>query len=218
LTKGHIWPDWLKNYLPNNSTAHDVVVGKVHTFQPDPKIIIPAVSRTVRQGRAGSTKPRNTCVKCNGGWMSRIEASALEPTVRLIYGERFDLDMQSQRKVASLICLTTIRAEFANQNTIAIPQSDREWIRTNGEPPPMWRIWIAKYSGNNPGDHWCRHIGIRLTSSPQDVAGAQKCNTQTTTLVWGRLCAHAYSSTYLPDFLGYDFPLAKIWPLSGYRP
>ncbi|OIQ73474.1 hypothetical protein GALL_448880 [mine drainage metagenome] len=46
--------------------------------------------------------------------------------------------------------------------------------------------------------------------------GADYCNTQCTTLVIGKLCAHLFSSTVQP-VLGYEgISLTRIWPPSGF--
>jgi hypothetical protein len=36
---------------------------------------------------------------------------------------------------------------FMETGRIAIPDSDREWIRLNEGPPPDWKVWIAKILG-----------------------------------------------------------------------
>jgi hypothetical protein len=214
VTKGHIWPDWLSKVLPRVGTHNEQVVGAVHTFEP--KMKGPEFKRVVRPGHAGGRKPRNSCADCNGGWMSRIEQRAKAYATPLIQGTTCALDERGQRALAALLCLITVRTEFAELNTISVSKEDRDWLREKMEPPPLWQIWIARYIGTEPENHWCRHFGMQLVPSPDVKLETPECNTQTTTLVLGQLCAHAFSSSVFPEFSGYKTPLCRIWPLAGW--
>jgi len=152
----------------------------------------------------------------NGGWMSQIENNSKAYATRLIHGAEHILDPKGQKALATLLCLITIRVEFTELNTLSVTSDDRTWLRENLEPPPLWQIWIARYIGNQLESHWCRHYGMQLVSSPDDHAGPGECNTQTTTLVLGQLCAHTFSSSVFPEFSGYKGTLFKIWPISGF--
>jgi hypothetical protein len=118
--------------------------------------------------------------------------------------------------MAALFCLITVRAEFSELSTLSVSVDDRTWLREKMEPPPLWQIWIARYVGIEPETHWCRHVGMQLVSSPDVKLDTHECNTQTTTMVLGELCAHAFSSSVFPEFSGYKTPLCRIWPLSGW--
>ncbi len=51
------------------------------------------------------------------------------------------------------------------------------------------------------------------TSLKAVTAGPEYSNTQVTTLIVGKLCAHLFSSTVWTDFPGYEEPkLSSIWP------
>src|SRR5215207_4394777 len=213
LTKGHIWPEWFGTVLTLNAPHHEQAVGEVHTFVP--RMRTPPVHRRIRQGHAGSRKPRNTCAECNGSWMSRIEQAAIPVAAPLMRGDAVLLDTIGQRLLASLLCLITIRVEFTDPATLATPKEERDWLRLRGEPPPNWKIWLARYAGEEPHQHWCRHNGLEIVDSPETPEGGYtpKCNTQTTTLVFGELCAHVYSSSVWTDFRGYEgVRLSRIWP------
>lgn len=76
---------------------------------------------------------------------------------------------------------------------------------------------MALYDGEHPEDHWSRHFGLRVVSSPDEVYGPHKCNTQITTMVIGKLCMHLVSSSVMPVPKGYSgVSLANIWPPSQY--
>jgi hypothetical protein len=214
LTKGHVWPDWLNNILPRTATHHEVVTGEFSTFTPE----VPVTPKTqmLRQGHARARKPRNTCSSCNSGWMSQIEDDVIPTATHLIKDEAFMLDDRQQCKLAAFLCLISMRLEFSGHMR-ATPASDHQYLMKNRKPPASWLIWIAKYAGDKPDEHWSRYSAVLLGSTPADKVGPEYCNTQCTTLVMGKLCAHLYSSTQMP-IEGYEgIRLTRIWPLTGWR-
>jgi hypothetical protein len=214
LTKGHVWPAWLNRLLPVTATHHEQIVGKFETFTPT--IPGPEYSVETRQGHARTRKPRNTCERCNTGWMSRIEDAAIEPITPLIFGVDVPLRMDDQRAIAALLCLINMRLEFLGDFR-AIPPSDRSTFRQTGLPPAGWYIWLAKFTGKRADDLVSRYNALMagMLTQPESI-GPEHCNTQVTTLVIGQLCAHLFRSSFVP-FIGYDDArLAKIWPLTGY--
>jgi hypothetical protein len=211
-TKGHIWPEWFSRYLPPKASHHIDSVGELVTFSSSAEGPTPLTK--IRQGPAGSRKPRNTCLSCNGGWMSRLEQANMNQMGALVLGKPTLLRTIDQWLLSSLLCLITIRLEFTDPQMQAVPVQDRRALMKTGAPPhDTWRIWIANYAGDNPEDHWTRHLGMQLVSSPNEVSRPHKCNAQTTTIVIGKLCAHIASSSVVPVPLGYTgIELANIWP------
>lgn len=210
LTKGHIWPEWIKKFLPTVAHSHVHTVGSTDPLDPSGGKGI--VRRRVRQGHAGSRKLRNTCKSCNSGWMSRLENAAMPVAGPLIQNQGRLIQTFEQRILAAFLCLITLRVEFTNLSTQTTTSEDREWLMKNFEPPEHWKIWIANYVGKDPEVDWCRHFGMDLVFNPVHDGKPPKCNTQTTTIVIGHLCAHIFSSTAL-DVRGYEplnFP--PIWP------
>jgi hypothetical protein len=214
LTKGHVWPEWFGNVLPLDAPNHTQITGEIRTFTPI--AARPRRSEKIRQGHAGSRKPRNTCGDCNGGWMSRLENAAIPFMTPVMLGQACIVAPFAQRFIAALLCLITIRVEFLHRSTQAVPVEDRVWLMNKFEPPPNWKIWLARYGGDRAHEHWCRHHGIEIASSLDERDGPYTCNTQVTTLVLGKLCAHIFSSTVWDDFAGYEgVHLTPIWPPSN---
>ncbi|MGY4428494.1 hypothetical protein ACVWWO_000971 [Bradyrhizobium sp. F1.13.1] len=178
----------------------------------------PARREKLRQGHTGSRKPRNTCLKCNGGWMSRLEQANIYTLSRLITGKSCLITPIDQWLLASLFCLITIRLEFTDVQMQGVPREDRFTLMLRGHPPfKTWRIWIAQYIGANPEDHWGRHFGLQMVSSPDDAPRPHKCNTQVTTMVIGKLCFHAVSSSVMGVPQGYEgVDIHQIWPTSNF--
>jgi hypothetical protein len=209
LTKGHVWPDWLNTILPKTATHHEQETGKFNTFETS----VPGPDHTVSiaEGHARSRKPRNTCVRCNGGWMSVMEDRARPCGTRLILDIPQLMDLNDQDAIASLLALITMRLEFLGLLRGISPQ-DRDWLRYYREPSNDWKIWIAAFGGDDGDQHWSRTYAAQLESKPTDKVGLEYCNVRVTTLVIGKLCAHLFYSPII-DFQGYEgISLTQIWP------
>jgi hypothetical protein len=209
LTKGHIWPDWLNKILPKTATHHEQETGKFNTFEST--VPGPAHSVRIGQGHARTRKPRNTCVTCNGGWMSLIEGRARPSGTRLILDSPQLMDLNDQTAIASLLTLITMRLEFLGDMR-AIQNQERDWLRAHREPSKDWKIWISAFGGDDGDQHWSRSYAAQLESKPTDRVGLEYCNVRVTTLVIGKLCAHLFYSPII-DFQGYEgISLTQIWP------
>jgi hypothetical protein len=209
-TKGHIWPDWFNKVLPQKSTHHEQELGKFSTF--DLRAYPLPHAKKIRQGSARSRKPRNTCSACNGGWMSRIEGSAIPFATPLILGNQLSvIPPYGQRTVAAFLSLMAMRLEFTGV-TRAVSQEDRDFLRHYREPSNRWKIWLATYVGEKPEEHWSKNYAMLFSPEPTDVVTPDKCNVYVSTMVIGKLCAHMFYS-YIIDFPGYNgVHLAQIWP------
>jgi hypothetical protein len=142
--------------------------------------------------------------------MRRIEEATMPFLGPLLLGKPQLLDTFSQRLLATFLCLVCMRIEITS-GMKAIPATDREWLMTHFEPPPEWKIWIARYEGAPRMDQ--RYSAIQIASSPDVPRGVEFFNTQVTSLTIGHLYAHIFSSTHWRNFGGYKgIELARIWP------
>jgi hypothetical protein len=216
LTKGHVWPKWLDQILPRTAIQHEQETGKFYTF--DPKVSGPAYELKIRSGHARSRKPRNTCLRCNSGWMSGIESWAKYFSQPLILGYAPVLPPIGQFSIAALLCLITTRLEFLG-DIQTVTTEDRDWLRYYREPSANWKVWIARFDGEDGDQHLSRTYAVQHTSRPTDEIGAAYCDTRFSTLVIGQLCAHIlYSHDIdLVSKMGYTgIELIQLWPASGF--
>jgi hypothetical protein len=195
------------------ATHHEQETGRFYTFTSDVKG--PEHAINTRQGSVRSRKPRNTCARCNGGWMSTIESFAKQPAIPLIQGIDSLLTITDQFRLASLLCLISIRLQYLGIMR-AVTVEDADWLRYYREPSPDWAIWITRFAGTNPDDHSARYYAIQLDPLSTDKVGPEYCNVQVATLVIGQLCAHLFYSPVM-QFFGYDgIELCQIWPQTGF--
>src|SRR5262249_54431600 len=154
----------------------------------------------VARGHARTRKPRNTCLRCNGGWMSVIEGRARQVGARLVLDLPQILSLSDQEALASLLTLIAMRLEFLGDMT-AISDQERDWLRYYREPTNDWKIWIGVFGGDDGDEHWSRTYAAQMDSKPTDKVGPEYCNVRVTTLVMGKLCAHLFYSPVI-DFQG----------------
>lgn len=212
-TKGHVWPDWLGQVLPMTATHHEQETGQFYTFMPDVKG--PTYEKRIKQGPVRSRKPRNTCGRCNSGWMSAIEGLAKPSLLPLIKGEPGVLTVPEQFWVASLLCLISLRLPYLGIFR-AVTIEDVDWLRYYREPSENWCVMLAHFAGEKADDHAARYFAIQLNHKSTDKVGPEYCNLQVATLVLGQFCAHVFYSPVMafPGYEGID--LCQIWPPTGF--
>jgi hypothetical protein len=188
LSKEHLWSKWTRQLVKHDALQHE---HKNQVFR------ITGIDRTERTygGDARNRGIRAVCKECNSGWMSSIEEWARPALEPLIKGEHAFLDHDSQRAVATWIAMKAMVAEYFDPSRVAIPLSERQFLRDHRKPPEAnWRIWIGNFARDKWAGHWAHsYMGIAplesIANRPPEVA-----NTQTTTFVVGKLYAHIFSS------------------------
>lgn len=214
LTKGHVWPRWIRSLLSSDITHHTQILGQFASFEPRIAVKDKNFSKH-HQGHAASRKPRNTCRKCNGGWMSQIEGSAKVIVAPLIYGERFVINSIAQISLSTFICLVSIRFDLLLKDS-SISSYERLWIMKNFTPSKNWKIWIAYYGGNDFDSHWARAYSAKLLSTPPNKSDTIEETVHISTMVIGRLCTHIMYCRSERIRNVYRIRLCQIWPPSFY--
>jgi hypothetical protein len=192
LTKEHIWPKWLNPYLPKNVVNHEIYF---ETIFPDRS----KHETEIRSGSVQSGRVRRVCLSCNTGWMSDLQEETKPILLPLILGEDSTLTHKSQSTLSAWIAMLTMVAEFLDKTgtRIAISRNDRMFLKTNLAAPPSMKIWIGYYKRDKWLGVWA-HATFPIRSeenAPQrSELGVDFPNTQTTTIVIGKLYAHILSS------------------------
>ena len=211
LTRQHIWPRWLMKINQPHVTSHTQISAGARYDTPDTI----TVSGKLRQGHSGTRTVRKICKACNNGWIERLEEKIRAPLTKTMAGESIVLDAKLRHDFATWVTLVSMMAEFTDLNTISIPLNDHHFMYENGEPPPEWKIWIARYVGDQHDRFVLRHYAMQLADFPNVLVEPHKCDTQVTTFVLGQFCVHTFRSTILgrpnmPDYEVVNMP--RIWP------
>lgn len=215
VTVEHIWPKWLRRYVPPAL--------KKHTYAGI--LVDRAGSERIARTWSGDPTSRGikaVCEKCNNGWMSQLEERAKPILIRLLSGGTRVLSREDQTILASWSAMHIMVAEHFEPEKSAIPSTDHRYLWQTGLAPDTWKIWIGNYRRGKWVGYWVHHaLAIDEDYVSYSSEGSiARGNTQTTTFIVGQLYIHAFSSSSMPSLssrfnlgpLGIQ-KLAQIWPI-----
>ncbi|MBM0228216.1 hypothetical protein [Micromonospora sp. ATA51] len=133
ITNEHIWPDWLRDYLPavrqpGHSERWSSAAGRDRWRQP----ILTAKVRVV-------------CDGCNNGWMSQLEEAAKPIVGPMVVGQAVELDATAQQIVANWVALKGLVAVHTSNVEQPIPEPHYRRVHAfEGAPPNTMRVWIGR--------------------------------------------------------------------------
>ncbi|WP_428385370.1 hypothetical protein [Nevskia ramosa] len=185
VTKEHLWPDWLKNYIPIDSSSH------THTTQMSRLNYNTGMVREspiikIQSGNLMAQKLRIVCDICNNEWMSRLQESAKPLLIPFIKGEWLDLNLHERGIVSAWLTMYTMVYEFKHPPTIVASFEDRNLFRERVLPPYNWFFWIGLNDGLWDKAH---HKGLGLVDQLSKEI-PEKCNIQSTTIALNKLILH----------------------------
>jgi hypothetical protein len=213
MTYEHVWPDWLKQYVPQTLPRHGEFTGEIFKDHSTSKV----------KSWAGDPQSRRlpvVCGRCNGGWMKDLQDATKPILLPLLDAKVSFITSYQQKLLAAWVTMCVMTAEYYMPELAAIPFGDREYLRLYREPPKEWRIWIGRYLRGRWKGYWIHHSVPLVENIPEagDDA-ASRPNTQTTTFIVGQIYIHAFSSA-LPNItskwrLDAQGPtiLAQLWPV-----
>jgi hypothetical protein len=192
LTKEHIWAKWLNPYLPKYIVNHTI---SFETIFPDRLVH----ETQLRSGSVQSGRLRRVCRSCNTGWMSNLQEETKPILLPLILGQNSNLHRKAQSILSSWIAMFAMVAEFLDktETRVAISPEDRLFLKTNLTAPPNMKIWIGYYERDKWPGVWF-HATFPISDQShvprRSLLGVDFPNTQTTTIVIGKLYIHVLSS------------------------
>jgi hypothetical protein len=134
--------------------------------------------------------------------MSTLQNRAKPIVLRLIQGDRVILGAEEQKIVAAWCAMSVMTSDFFNPTRQAVPQAHRDYFRASLLPPSdTWKIWLGFYERKNWLPHWVKN-SMPVSYDDGDIAteiaddGVPMPNTQSTTLIFGKLYVHAFSSVF----------------------
>jgi hypothetical protein len=221
LSKEHVWPEWTHKFLSRDAEPINVRAN----YAVDVNAPIASLEeRRLKQGEVKTLQVRVVCREhCNGGWMSRLEEEAVPILTPLIKGEGIHLGAQEQRTLAAWITKTAMIFEFADHKRVSSSPEHRRFLMQSGEPPTGWKIWIAKYRGEDWKTKAFRSsTALKIDGLDVHVIDRKlhpPMNTQAITFGVGQLLVQVISTTV--PFLFFDVDskfepyTPQIWPFKS---
>jgi hypothetical protein len=196
LTKEHLYADWLGEHIPSRVDMHGI-----HFVIVNPQTT--SESSRIWPGDTHARKIRRVCGVCNSGWMSQLQEATKPYLLPMLKGETTTISRRAQKTVSAWATMFTMTSEFLGNSDefVAIPQSQRDYVRLNRRTPRGWRIWIGRYRWAKGVERWTHHVMCLADDGEQRLAGdtSEPPNTQTTTICIGNhLVIHVMSSAVGP--------------------
>jgi hypothetical protein len=214
VTKEHMWPDWLRNYIPRAKSKFYSRSGILFRSRTDAKIVL-------HHGDPHSGRIRCVCRTCNSGWMSVLQSRTKPILIPLLRGDRYSLRKREQGILAAWVTMFAMVAEFRlrSGDLAAISKDERRRFMETQRPLHNWKIWIGAIGDENWKGRYT-HTTLPVYSSGEIVKRTNNTvpipNTQTTTFVVNKLYVHAISSSVV-DLHKQQIStrlVQRIWPLT----
>jgi len=136
LTREHVWGLWLTRLLKAE-------LFRVVTEEPSKAFI-------ARLTNAIDMKARAVCKRCNGGWMSKLEAT-FQPIVEPLITQRElrkDIPIPDLMLIATWAAKSAMVLERASHKAKRIyTREQRRYLMDHLRPPHGVAVWLARYSG-----------------------------------------------------------------------
>jgi hypothetical protein len=216
-TREHIWADWLREYIPKTQLSHTAAESIIN---PDFTV---EETRKRWGGDPRSRRLRIVCGPCNHHWMSDLQTAVKPTLIPLIEGKGAFLSKEAQQTLAAWSAMTMICAEYFYPHRATTAVTARRWLFKHKLAPREFRIWVGNYERKSWIGHWV-HNSMRITENERIEGwaihsdGTPRANTQTVTLVVGRLFIHAFNCPF-PEILEskklvkpIEDSLVQIWP------
>lgn len=162
-TKEHIWPNWLGGYIPRKSTnrTHRGSFAYISRMTENSAPFRWSIeSRKKENGDPHTQKLKVVCANCNNGWMSRLQEECKPIIVRCMDGVDISLSHHEASVLSAWATMFTMVVEFKHLPTVAVPQSDRNYLHQTQGTPKNWLVWIGRYDGkrwNGTFNHFGLH-------------------------------------------------------------
>jgi hypothetical protein len=150
--------------------------------------------------------------------MSQLQEAAKPILIPFLQGRWTTLGKNEQTIIAAWATMFTMVIEYAHEETIAVTQEERSFLKEHRRPPQGWHVWLGRFLGSRrQGTFWHRSLGLNVPQPPDGVT--VKGNTQITIFAAGNLFVQTFSSTAPGLKIGpvrnaaRSFGLQRIWPV-----
>lgn len=200
ITNEHVWPLWARELLGGGPSSVTGYRSKEEHFG--------SVQFCVKATDTG-LKVNAVCrVRCNSGWMAKLEDAARVVLAPIIRGDAFvTFNAEGRRLVALWGLKTAMVLELTSKDSLYFDQQDREALRALYEPPDWLMVWVGRYSGANMTSGFGVKLDYSASVGQERVGFSALCSTITI----GQLCVQVLSLRPPKSFVGATFKFNEGW-------
>lgn len=173
MSREHIWPDWAYDLLPK-SKGYGRALIQYRQGHDDARVH----NHVERQGSITTSRFRVVCVKCNTGWMSRLETAVKPMMTSMIGGHLAFLTPDDTEIVRSWIFLKLAVLDRSDTADSAFRPNMLRAFYEGRTVPPELTIWIAR-CGQPPWGSCFRAHTATVGDSPTPPASDGMRNVKT---------------------------------------
>jgi hypothetical protein len=206
-SREHLWPDWLRK---------EAAIGEPFEFRIEQE-----ADGVETQDVTFNTLPftqtvRAVCVRCNGGWMSMIEANARPILFDLIYGRGRTLDRAERRKLATWAFLKACVFDETHPRERVVPAAHRERLfRYKQVPATGLAVWLGTYEAKEVGHYAYQGLRVGVPEGPAPEGPTIYIVTISVGMLIVQVAGSLLSYPSFDDLLvPAELHVAKIWPTS----
>lgn len=213
VTKEHLWGSWSRKLARATFPATEHIVTRFVAGEISPALVAPGP--LTRAGSPRSLTLKVVCRACNNGWMKENVDAAIPLLKRLHDGIWWNLLDEERTVLAVWAIQLTCTWEWADRDTIAVPQKERNHLRMYHTPSPYWAVFAGRFSSLTNNDYVFHR---RLDLSPTSALNCYP-RSQITTITFGDLIMQTYYGEagfpFNPDAYPRSLGLHPLWPLSN---
>ncbi|WP_139139266.1 hypothetical protein [Sphingobium phenoxybenzoativorans] len=178
LSKEHIWAKWAHQIIPSSPFS------TIKSVSGD--IISEAKKINKDQRRQGGTKNITTgriCMKCNSGWMSRLENEIKNTFSPLIQGHPVKLERHDLSKIFRYVCVKVCVIDSRDK----LPALDKNFVQaiySETDAPGRIQIYLSKTETSDWGS------GLKSYSTGYKPASDERITIASYTWGLGKLLIH----------------------------
>jgi hypothetical protein len=162
MSKEHLWPQWMGKGADVEPTQSTRTLGFSRTGENEltesPTVVV------TKRGSVLTSKAREVCQSCNGGWMSRLE-TAVKPLLRRLSATSYPLGVTTLSvDEAAIVALWSTKTSWVRELLdpgLRTPSPDmRRYAMDYQLPPSFTRVWVARYTGESNFGATLAHLRV----------------------------------------------------------
>lgn len=214
MSKEHAWPRWLGRDAAVDPLEYTYRSG----FSRTSRTAFSELSNesVQRPGSVLTSRIREVCTDCNGGWMSRLEEAA-RPILQRLWAPQYPLGLMSFSQ-ADCETLGTwaaktawVRERTANRSNTADPAM-RQRLAATSTPPELTTTWVGRHHGQY--NFTAFNASLQVSHQDQDWATAERRQVQLCVLVFRGLAVlvRTDSGDGVPPIQPPAAAWTQVWP------
>lgn len=166
ISKEHIWPAWMRPYLPAGQFAQFIRSSDLRG--PIPQLRAGPLNR---KGDGRSQKLKVVCRPCNNNWMSVLQDRTKATLVPLLLNDIQEISEPEHELLATWATMFTMVYETCQPNPVrtATTGAQRSLFKAEQKPPQHWIFWCAPHDGVSSPIFHTGFGSVRRLADPETV-------------------------------------------------